>query len=795
MILRSPGKLFFAFLFAIAICATGCFGNTPTTQSRQVPNLIQPVQLNIDSTILNLNDFFIDPSKIDSVSFSKNYKGSWNKKENTVLIVAGDKLPALTELKLWSEGNPVSVLLKRSQKKVYQFTFDPKGKTYGSVQLAGEMNDWTPKKNDFKFVNNVWMASVALNPGVYQYQLVLDGKWQLDPGNKDSADNNNGGFNSIFKTPNSAGKSPRLITVKFDSTSFTFGVENNFTEVFVYWQNIRISPEYLNNIYEIFYVAIPEEARHKPRSWFRVYAYNEAGMSNDLLIPLKSGKVIYDWKDLNRDDVQAFSIYSILVDRFFDGDSTNDQPVKFKDLKPKANYYGGDLAGITAKLKAGYFDSLHINTLWISPILQNPEIAYREFPEPHDWYSGYHGYWPISLTKIDHRFGNDAVFKQLVDEAHSRHDNVLVDLVANHLHQEAPIIKQHPDWATQLNLPDGRKNIRLWDEYRLTTWFDTFLPTLDFTNKDVIKLEVDSSLLWVTKFGIDGFRHDATKHIATAFWRSLTLNLKKIEQAEHKPLYQIGETYGSKELIGSYIGSGLLDGQFDFNLYFDARAAFAKDSEGFEKTAATLLQSINFYGSHHLMGNITGNHDQPRVASLAGGGLSFNEAARKAGWERNVTVGNDMAYNKLACLIAFTATIPGIPVLYYGDEIGMPGAGDPDNRRMMRFGNLGPKELELKAKTAKLFGLRQQHLSFTYGDFNLLAADKNTLAYQRNYFKETTLVVFNYSAQSRTVTVKTTSPHANALKAQFGNKFTQKGDEISVELPAKSFEVLITSGN
>ena len=701
----------------------------------------------------------------------------------------------MTELKLWSEGHPTTVLLKRSQKIVYEFTFDPHGKTYQSVQLAGEMNDWTPKKNSFKLQGNVWKANVELNPGVYQYQLVIDSKWQLDPGNKDSADNNNGGFNSIFKTPVSAAKSPRLITAKFDTVGFTFVIENGATDVFVFWQNARIKVNFSRATSESIGVNIPEEARHKSRSWFRVFAYNEAGISNDLLIPLNSGQVITDPKSLDRSDEQAMSIYSILVDRFCDGDSTNDQKVEFKDLKPKANYFGGDLAGITAKIKAGYFDSLHINTLWISPILQNPEGAYKEFPEPHDWYSGYHGYWPISLTRIDHRFGNDAEFKSLVQQAHKMHSNILVDLVANHVHEESPIYKQHPEWATQLNLPDGRKNIRLWDEYRLTTWFDTFLPTLDFSNKEVIKLEVDSSLLWITKFGIDGFRHDATKHIATDFWRSLTLNLKKIEISEHRPLYQIGETYGSKELVGSYIGSGLLDGQFDFNLYFDARAAFAKDSEGFQKMAATLQQSVSFYGSHHLMGNITGNHDQPRVASLAGGGLSFNEDARKAGWDRNITVGSDVAYNKMANLIAFVATIPGIPVLYYGDEIAMPGAGDPDNRRMMRFGNLSAKELELKNKTAKLFALRAQHLSLTYGDFNLLQADQTTLAYGRSYFNETTIVVFNNSLQSKTVSVNLSSVPSGNLQPQFGSTFSyKKGTSLTVELPAKSFEIFIASG-
>jgi len=803
MRLRLAGK-FLLPLFAFAIFIRGSAAESPL--SDEVVGLIQPVQLNLDSTVLNLNDFFINPTTIDSIIFSKNYQGYWNKKENTVLVVAGSKLPPLSELTLWSKGSPVAVLLKRSQKKVYQFTFDPKGKVYHSVQLAGEMNDWNPKKNTFQFVNNNWVASVALNPGVYQYQLVLDDKWQLDPGNKDSADNNNGGFNSVFKTPGGDTKVTVLKTVNANQTSFTFSAQNVYSEVFAYWQNQRIPVGATNNE-ELHAIKIPKEAKRLKRSFVRVYSYNNGGISNDLLIPLAYGEVITDPKLLDRSDKQTMSIYSIFVDRFYDGDSTNDKPVVFPGLKPKANFYGGDLAGITKKIKAGYFDSLHINTLWISPILQNPEGAYKEFPEPHDWYTGYHGYWPISLTKIDHRFGDDDALKKLVGEAHKKNDNVLIDLVANHVHEECPIYKQHPDWATQLNLPDGRKNIRLWDECRLTTWFDTFLPTLDFSKPEVIKLEVDSSLLWIEKYGVDGFRHDATKHIMLSFWRSLTLNLKKIEVREHKDLYQIGETYGSKELVGSYVGSGLLDGQFDFNLFFDARAAFAKDGEGFEKVAATLQQSIDFYGSHHLMGNITGNHDQPRFASLAGGSLSFNEDARKAGWDRDVTVGSDIAYNKLACMVAFIITIPGVPVLYYGDEIGMPGAGDPDNRRMMRFGNLLPKELQLKNKAARLFELRQQHMALTYGDFNLIQASRSVLAYSRTYFDDEVVVIFNYSDSLQTINLSNLNVEYKKIHPQFNKQYESEisvtrmaqskdpglpySNDLAVKLPAKSFEILV----
>ena len=192
------------------------------------------------------------------------------------------------------------------------------------------------------------------------------------------------------------------------------------------------------------------------------------------------------------------------------------------------------------------------------------------------------------------------------------------------------------------------------------------------------------------------------------------------------------------------------------------------------------------------MGNITGNHDQPRVSSLAGGGLSFSEDARKAGWERNITVGKDIGYSKLASLIAFVATIPGVPVLNYGDEIGMPGAGDPDNRRMMNFGNLSPKELELKRKVALLFQLRTQHLALTYGEFTMLKVDENTMAYRRDYFRETVIVVFNNSAETRTVAVDVKTPVTGKLVAQFGSNFRMK-DALRVELPAKSFEVFTTS--
>jgi glycosidase len=656
----------------------------------EIPNIVEPVRLNLDTTILYLADYVIEPMHIDSLVLPAGLSGEWNKTRQTFTVVAKPELAPLCVLRVWCRGTLYSIVLKRSTKRIFTISYNPT--QYGTahtVQLAGEMNDWSPTKNHFTSVYGVWKTEIALNPGTYQYQLVIDDKWRLDPANHDSVSNGNGGFNSLFKTPQSDYQ-PK-VDVKMGKGNSLFISLKKPTSVICLWENYRLDNGYLFYAGDNLTLNIPPAALKIKRTHIRIYVFDKNNAYQDYLIPLEYGKPITTTTSLDRSDKQTNRMYFVLVDRFSDGDPTNNKKTIHPDIKDKANYYGGDLSGISQKIKEGYFDSLHINSLWISPIIQNPEGAFQEYPEPHDWYSGYHGYWPLSLTQIDHRFGTEEIFTALTSSAHQHHINILLDLVANHVHEDYPLIKQHPEWPTVLDLPDGRKNIRIWDEFRLTTWFDTFLPTLDFTQPAVVKLEVDSAIYWIRRFNIDGFRHDATKHIPEIFWRTLTLKLKK-ETPSYNALYQIGETYGSKELIGLYINSGMLDGQFDFNLYFDAREAFAKDSVPFTKVAATLHQSIDYYGSHHLMGNITGNHDIPRFASLAGGGLSFTEDPRKAGWSRTVGIGNDIAYPRMAMLMAFLTAIPGVPVIYYGDEIAMPGAGDPDNRRMMRFNDLSDKE-------------------------------------------------------------------------------------------------------
>jgi glycosidase len=315
------------------------------------------------------------------------------------------------------------------------------------------------------------------------------------------------------------------------------------------------------------------------------------------------------------------------------------------------------------------------------------------------------------------------------------------------VHKQHPVYQQHPDWVTDLYLPDGSLNTERWDDHRLTTWFDTFMPSLDLMRPEVTNYMVDSAMFWVNRFDLDGFRHDATKHIPENFWRTLTKRVKNASSQKGKHLYQIGETYGSYDLVGSYVSSGMLDGQFDFNLYDNALPVFT-NNENPERLKKALDKSLTVYGAHHLMGNITGNQDKPRVMSYADGSLPFTMSGmeqKRLGWKQTIGVGDSTGYKKVALFTAFNMTIPGIPIIYYGDEIGMPGAGDPDNRRMMRFDHLNPQEEALRKQVEELTALRSNNLALIYGDFKWIKVSRDMLVYSRKYFDNEVVVVINLS--------------------------------------------------
>ena len=787
--------------FAIVI-AVGFISSCNSKGHLKVPNTdlildhVLPINLQPQETQIITNDILIDEQRLDSLSAKPylNAKLSADKKIIT-LTENGTKLPPLFYLKLYTGNFEYSIVLKRSQKIIHEFKYTALGAAPKKVQLAGDFNGWTPNNTALTFDGNVFSCKLTLSPGKYAYQLVVDDKWMLDPINPNKVDNNMGGVNSLISIGNiTSEKSPKLFTKWGNGNLIRIEANNKPEKFFVLWDNYDLTKQFTNFDNGILEIRIPDAAVSSPKSCIRVYSYNKEGASNDIMIPLKNGNVVKQTADLKRFDKAAMIIYFMMVDRFKDGNPKNNFPIKDTAVLSKANYMGGDIAGIDENIQNNYFTKLGVNTIWMSPIVQNPYEAYVEYPAPHRKYSGYHGYWPISSTKVDFRFGDEKLLKSTIAHAHHKNMNILLDYVSNHIHEKHPVYIKHKNWTTPIDLPDGRKNIRLWDEERLTTWFDTFLPDLDYTNPEVIKAMSDSAMYWLEKYGIDGFRHDATKHVSEDFWRALTMKIKLYAQKNKVPVpYQIGETFGSRELIGSYVSSGQQNAQFDFNLYFDARSVFVNDREPFTKLSESLNESFNYYGWHSLMGNISGNHDIARFISYAGEDLKFSDDDKELGWKRNIIVKNKVGYKKLAQLMAYIATIPGVPVIYYGDEIGMPGAGDPDNRRMMKFGNLPADEANQLAITKQLFNLRKNNMALIYGDYDLLKVGDKIMAYARYYFDSAALVFFNKDNKSIKFKVNLPKAYSSAsLKKHFNGKFSIQNNELLIELPPHSFEIITT---
>lgn len=782
---------FFAasMLMSLILLASACSKGSSKHAHVLVRGLNTPVALQVDTTMLFVRDYVLDPSKLEKISFDNALlEAKLTEDKQTIVIVPKDNMPALANLTLHVEGTTHSILLKKSNKKEVSLQFAA-NKGVQSVQVKGEMNAWNAASSPLKKNGDRYEITFLLSPGAYQYLLVVDGEEMLDPANPIKIDNNIGGFNSLLKVEGPAGDAPVLFSNSFSDGTCNLGFKNMISGVYAYLDNNLLEQGQIKLKKENILIEIPAEAKQAKRSHLRIYAYNENGASNDVLIPLENGKIVDNTAQLDRSDKRAQIIYFLMVDRFMNGDKSNDAPMNDPEVHYLADYHGGDLLGVSQKIQEGYFEELGCNTIWLSPITQNPVGKYGLWPEPRTKFSGYHGYWPISCSEVDFRFGTGENLHELIGQAHGQDMNVILDYVANHVHEEHPLYQQHPDWATDLYLPDGSLNTERWDDHRLTTWFDTFLPTLDFSKEEVVATMTDSALFWLTEYGLDGFRHDATKHIPESFWRELT---HKIKSNTSQSTYQVGETYGSRELISSYVSSGMLDGQFDFNLYDDAVACFARDDVSFNRLSQSLKESFKYYGHHSQMCYITGNQDRARFISYAGGEVRFDEDAKAAGWTRDIGVGNDSAYDKLLQLIAFNMTIPGIPSIYYGDEIGMPGGNDPDNRRMMRFEERTNREIEHFEKVKKVVHARKDNLALIYGSFEELEQTKDIWVYTRTYFDQKAIVAFNKGSIEKEYKVPLHEvAQGSNVQATLGTENMLQTDQLIFKLPANSVEIFI----
>jgi glycosidase len=758
-----------------------------------IVGLASTIQLQPKQTTIVKSDYFPSGTAIQKVEWPQ---GLSLLSENTgSYIVAGKFSLPLANIRFHTAKGAVDIPCRNIRKLAITAQIEL-AKPASDVRIKGSFNAWVADSTLLKPIGNIptqkWILSnVEANEGYQQYKLVVNGK-EENPVNATIVSNGMGGTNAQLKFGEPDAIAPRLTSQKIVKQTI-FIEATNAMQYFLYWENTLLISASIPST-NIISFTIPAAAKEMERSYIRIFACNENKIANDILIPLHYGNVVKESSSLKRTDLHTQIMYFLMVDRFKNGDTTND-PKPLDGVLSKAQYLGGDLKGVQEKIKDEYFNQLGTNTLWLSPISQNPTGAWGYWDKNITTkFSAYHGYWPTSYSKVDYRFGTNPLFGDVISDAHSKNMNVVLDFVAHHIHTDHPLYKKHPDWVTPLMLPDGSMNTERWDDYRLTTWFDTFLPTLDLQRKEVREVVADSVMFWVKNFDLDGFRHDASKHVPEDFWRLLTQKIKREKATQtNTTFYQIGETYGSPELIGSYVNSGQMDAQFDFNLYDAAVGAFAGNNNNEQQQQLwtslqrTLLESFDYYGWHHLMGNISGNQDRPRFASLADGSVLGNEDTKLAGWTRNIQNRSEKGFLRMAQLMAMNMTIPGVPVIYYGDEFAMPGGNDPDNRRMMQFDNYTEQQQQLINKVKALTSLRKNNMALLYGEYKFIPTNKNCFAYERNYFGQKVLVVFSKNGSDVSLPISS----SQKWMPLFNHPFSQNQSSINLQLSVDDVEIFI----
>lgn len=428
-------------------------------------------------------------------------------------------------------------------------------------------------------------------------------------------------------------------------------------------------------------------------------------------------------------------IYHILVDRF-----RGDRGPLSAPLTP-GHRAGGTLKGVLSAVENGYFERLSVTTLWLSPLYQNPVGMLRG--RDGKMYESYHGYWPAAPRSLEANLGTDRDLEQLVQTAHRRGLRVIFDAVPNHVYFGHPYYKEHgslspasqPDPAKKSWFSDGENACVCggpdcgWGERIEDCWFDSYLPDVNLRNPEAAAQQRSDLLWWMNRFDLDGMRIDAVPMMPRNFTRSVVKAVSLQAVRRGLDVLLIGEDFtgpgdrGRYE-IRSFLGDRFdgLHSAFDFPLFWSTVDALAKDRIPLTALERQLDLSEKVYGgSGAVMGKMLNNHDTARFVSEAAGNAGNDPWKFPPGQPTEAE-----PYQRQKLGLAFLFTIPGIPVLYYGDEIGLAGARDPDSRRVLPdvlADNLSALQKDVLTYTERLGNLRQCLAVLRRGKRTVLQSD------------------------------------------------------------------------
>ena len=383
-------------------------------------------------------------------------------------------------------------------------------------------------------------------------------------------------------------------------------------------------------------------------------------------------------------------VYQVMVDRFRSSTGALTAPASPGDRA------GGTLDGVRAALDAGYFDRLGVTTLWLSPLYTNPSdhLVGRD----GHLVAPYHGYWPEDPRAVDPALGGEAALDALVADAHARGLRVLADVVPNHVFRDAPVVpralaRRHRRRRQVSWFNDGPDHCVCgdpgcdWGGHMESCWFAPYLPDLNWRHPDVVAAGTADLVWWMSRFDLDGLRIDAVPMMPRAASRRMVHAVRTMQYRSDADLYVVGETFtgpgdGGRAEIRAYLGSTLdgLGGAFDFPLMWAARDAVAHDASGgfatLEREVAAGAASVERLGrDHRAHDRQPRHHALPLRVGRRRGRRSVDGAAAAADERR--------AVSPPAAGAGAHAHLPGVPVIYYGDEVGLAGASDPDSRRVL----------------------------------------------------------------------------------------------------------------
>jgi len=468
-------------------------------------------------------------------------------------------------------------------------------------------------------------------------------------------------------------------------------------------------------------------------------------------------------------------IYFAVTDRFFDGDASNNDAYGVGDYntgeKGGSSYHGGDFAGLNQKLD--YLKDLGVNTIWITPIVENITEDQHDNKTDTATY-GYHGYWASDFTKLNKHLGTEQQFKALLDAAHSKGMKIMVDVVLNHAgygtEKYFNSILTDADGNSISMIRDSNNTISGDDKY------DSLSDLPDFVteNKAVTDQLVTWQTEWMSKYSIDYYRVDTVKHVETTTWAAFKNSLTKV----NPDFKMIGEYSGAGYANNAgELGTGTMDALLDFDFNDFAQNFVTGNISSVENSLQKRNNAIN---NTSVMGSFLSSHDEDTLQYKL-----VNESK----------ISEEEAYNLMKVAATLQITAKGQPVLYYGEEIGQGGANNwplQTNRRDFDWTELEKQ----KADSNSIYNHYKTMLAIRNAYTDVFArGNRSTVAVSdadgyevisRSYGNNTLYVGMNVKEAEKEVVIPVAESAGTVLKNLYdGKTYTVSADRnVSVTIPA-----------